>query len=213
MFHYRRYKAYTVSVTKCRGGFPVSRDPPGDLSEEGSMTGITLSDRETGKSVTISASTLEQLTGRRTSPAPERTCSPTRCNQSDRIPAGQLVAGLSSRTSPPVSPSAVSPDLITSDQYAEAYLHRLFSANGPVAELQDYFVRAGEKSRTPARAALESEEEAGPRGGEKRVAGGEGGGGAAAVEGGDSLKLSIVETQPLDSLDHEAQAVSSTTQL
>lgn len=123
------------------------------------------------------------------------------------------MAGLASRTSPPVSSSAVCPDLITSDQYAEAYLHRLFSANGPVAELQNYFIKAGDSSRTPPRTALGGEEEAGPRGGVKRVEGGEGGAAEGCESGGDSLKLSIVETQPLDSLVHGTQAVSSTTEL
>lgn len=123
------------------------------------------------------------------------------------------MAGLASRTSPPVSSSAVSPDLITSDQYAEAYLHRLFSANGPVAELQDYFIKAGEKSRTSGRTALGSEEQTALRGGEKRAEGGAGAGerGGAAAAGGDSLKLSIVETQPLDSLVHGGQAASGAT--
>lgn len=184
---YRRYKTSTVCVTKCRGGFPASRDPPGELPEDGSMTGITVTDRETGKSVTISSSALEELTGK-------------------------LVAGLASSTSPTVSSSAVHPDLITSDQYAEAYLHRLFSANGPVAELENYFIKAGDTNRNPPRSALGSREETSLRdgaergGGEKRVDGGGGGGGGEAAEGcqsgGDSLKLSIVETQPLDSLSH-----------
>lgn len=121
------------------------------------------------------------------------------------------MAGLASRTSPPVSSSAVCPDLITSDQYAEAYLHRLFSANGPVAELQNYFIKAGDNSRTPPRTALGSEEETGLRRGKKRMEGGGGGEAAARQSGGDSLKLSIVETQPLDSLHHGGQAASSAT--
>lgn len=101
-----------------------------------------------------------------------------------------------------MSSPAVHPDLITTDQYAAAYLHRLFSSDGPVAALESYFLKAGEDNRTPPRTGLRSGEEPGLRdaaegqGGERRV---DGGGGAAAEgceRGGDSLKLSIVETQP-----------------
>lgn len=131
------------------------------------------------------------------------------------------MAGLASSTSPTVSSSAVHPDLITSDQYAEAYLHRLFSAKGPVAELENYFIRAGDANRSPARSALARGEERSPRdgaeggGGGKRADGeGGGGGGGEAAQGcesaGDSLKLSIVETQPLDS--HGAPAASGAAQ-
>ncbi|XP_029377806.1 uncharacterized protein LOC115055883 [Echeneis naucrates] len=110
---YRRYKSKTVSAVKCRGGLLPSYASSGELSEEGSMTGLTLTDRETGKSVTIPLSTLETETGRRAS-GPDDTC-------------------LS---------SPINMDLITSDQYAQAYLEHLFSDKGPVAEMENYFNKA-----------------------------------------------------------------------
>lgn len=80
-----------------------------------------------------------------------------------------------------------------------------------MAELQNYFIKAGDNRRTPSGTALGSEEETAPRGGEKRVE--EGGAVQGCESGDDSLKLSIVETQPLDSLLHRAQAASSATEL
>lgn len=62
--HYRRYKSNTVCVGKCRGALLASCDPTGEVSEEGSMTGLTVTDRETGKSVTIPLSAMETQTGR-----------------------------------------------------------------------------------------------------------------------------------------------------
>ncbi|TNM99485.1 hypothetical protein fugu_012518 [Takifugu bimaculatus] len=64
---YRRVKSNTVCVVKCRGGLAASRDSTNEMQEEGSMTGLTVTDRETGKCVTISLSTLEFEIGRRVS--------------------------------------------------------------------------------------------------------------------------------------------------
>lgn len=50
---------------KCRSGFAASRDSYGEIPEDGAMTGLTVTDSETGKSVTLSLSTLETETGRR----------------------------------------------------------------------------------------------------------------------------------------------------
>lgn len=44
-------------------------------------------------------------------------------------------------------PSSINLDLITSDQYTQAYLDHLFSAKGPVAELENYFNKASERLR------------------------------------------------------------------
>lgn len=44
--------------------------------------------------------------------------------------------------------SSINLDLITSDQYAQAYLDYLFSENGPVAELQNYFTKASHFMRS-----------------------------------------------------------------
>lgn len=82
-----------------------------------------------------------------------------------------------------------------------------------MAELQKYFIKASDNSRNPnPRTAFGREEETGSRSGGKRVEGGGGAGAVAGYEsGGESLKLSIVETQPLDSLLHGTQAVPSAT--
>ncbi|XP_029927042.1 uncharacterized protein LOC115372990 isoform X2 [Myripristis murdjan] len=114
---YRQYKSHTVSVVKCRGDL---HGLPSELGEEGAMTGITVMDKETGKSVTIPLSALERETGRK-----------------------RRVSG-PDNTSAPVYSSA-SLDLITSDQYAQAYLDHLFSDKGPVADLENYFTKASDK--------------------------------------------------------------------
>ncbi|XP_034041181.1 uncharacterized protein LOC117523696 [Thalassophryne amazonica] len=104
---YRCYKSNTVRAVKRRGGLLASHVPSGDVGEDGAMTGVTVTDRETGKSVTIPLSDLETETGRRRN------------------------------TSTPVNL-----DLITSDQYAQAYLDQLFSKKGPVVELENDFIKA-----------------------------------------------------------------------
>lgn len=60
--HFRRYKSNTVCVVKRRGGPPASCDPSSDVPE-GSMTGLTVTDRETGKSMNIPLSAMEEETG------------------------------------------------------------------------------------------------------------------------------------------------------
>ncbi|XP_033469928.2 uncharacterized protein LOC117248779 isoform X1 [Epinephelus lanceolatus] len=120
---YRRYKSNTVCVVKCRGDLLASRDPSSEVPEDGSMTGLTVMDRETGKTVTIPLSAMKTDTERR-----------------------WRVSGANT-TSATVSPS-INLDLITSDQYVQAYLHHLFSDNGPVAELRNYFIKASDKLRT-----------------------------------------------------------------
>lgn len=59
----RRFKSNTVCVVKCRGGLLAKCDHAVEVPEEGSMTGLTVSDRETGKSVTIPKSTIKAETG------------------------------------------------------------------------------------------------------------------------------------------------------
>ncbi|CAG6016566.1 unnamed protein product [Menidia menidia] len=59
---YRRYKSNTISVGKCRGGLLAQCDLSNEVPEEGAMTGLTLTDRETGKSVTIPLSHMETAT-------------------------------------------------------------------------------------------------------------------------------------------------------
>ncbi|XP_061601012.1 uncharacterized protein LOC133463473 [Cololabis saira] len=114
---YRRYKSDTVCVVKCRGSILGNSDPS---SEEGTMTGLTVTDRDTGKSVTIPLSHMEAEIERR-----------RHVSGADNAPKA---------VSPPVSL-----DLITSDQYTQAYLGQLFSDKGPVAELENCFIEAGEK--------------------------------------------------------------------
>ncbi|XP_074503266.1 uncharacterized protein LOC141774472 [Sebastes fasciatus] len=118
---YRRYKSNTVCVVKCRGGLLALYDPSSEVPEDGSMTGLTVTDRETGKSVSIPLSAMTTETGRR-----------------------RRVSGPDSTS---VS-SSINLDLITSDQYAQAYLHHLFSDKGPVAELENYFIKASDNLRT-----------------------------------------------------------------
>ncbi|XP_059215493.1 uncharacterized protein LOC131993552 [Centropristis striata] len=120
---YRCYKSNTVCVLKCRGGLPAACDPSSEEPDEGSMTGLTVTDRETGKSVTVPLSAMKTETGRRRSNSgPD--------NTSETVT------------------SSISLDLITSDQYAQAYLHHLFSEKGPVAELENYFIKASDNLRT-----------------------------------------------------------------
>ncbi|XP_053291675.1 uncharacterized protein LOC128453059 [Pleuronectes platessa] len=204
---YRRYKSNTVCVVKCRGGLSASCDPSNEMPEEGSMTGLTVTDRETGRSVTLPLSTLETEAGRR------------------RRADGSSVT------------SSMNLDLITSDQYAQAYLERLFSDEGPVAELQSYFNRTSEHLLTSQPGSTDQ-----PGGGGHEEEGGDGRRPTEPAEGGhveqrvdrargdkqdeterrgrgrgeemkeldqrdESLQLSIRETQPEESL---YQGASST---
>ncbi|KAM7408385.1 hypothetical protein PAMA_002213 [Pampus argenteus] len=188
---YRRYKSNTVCVVKCRGGLLASCSPPTEGPEDGSMTGLTITDRETGKSVTIPLSSMEADTGRKRS-----------------------VSGLDI-TSAAVS-STINLDLITSDQYAQAYLDHLFSEKGPVAELENYFSRASDNLRTlrtgPGCTKKSNDGEHlkdqadginGEQGTERRKDEKQERGGEETEEWNqrdESLRLSIVETQAQESL-------------
>lgn len=109
-------------------------------------------------------------------------------------------------------------DLITSDQYAQAYLDYLFSVKGPVAELENYFIEASDKlrQRTPLGCKNEGGVEA-PRlemENDDRQGKGEIRGRQEEEEEceqrDESLKLSIVETQPQESLNHNLHGATST---
>ncbi|XP_022608695.1 uncharacterized protein LOC111227463 isoform X1 [Seriola dumerili] len=209
---YRRYKSNTVCVVKCRGGLPASCDPSDEVPEEGSMTGLTVTDRETGKSVKVPLSALETESGR-----------------------GKRVSGPDNTS---VS-SSINLDLITSDQYAQAYLEHLFSGKGPVAELENYFNKARDKLRT-LRTLPGCTNKTGVRDGteqsdgvhlkdpaegvnaERREDRGKGDKQDKMERRGrqeeteecnqrdESLKMSIVETQPEDSLNPSVSRASST---
>lgn len=209
---YRRYKSNTVCVVKCRGSLPASCDPSGEVPEEGSMTGLTVTDRETGKSVTIPLSAMEAETGRK------------RSVSGPDIPSAAVS-------------SSINLDLITSDQYAQSYLDHLFSEKGPVAEMKNYFTRASDNLRTfrtdpgctkttGVRNVIEQSDgvhlndQAEGINGEQTSERGKGENqkaerrGREETEGGDqrdeSLKLSIVETQPEESLNQSPHSATST---
>ncbi|KAJ0066949.1 hypothetical protein NL108_006194 [Boleophthalmus pectinirostris] len=117
---YRKYKASTVSVMKCRGSLSASCEEFSDVPEEGAMTGLTVTDRETGVSVTIPLCDLQTQTGRR------------------------LEAGMSDGA----SNTSINLDLISSDHYAQAYLHHFFSDKGPVSKVEIYFTKANDSLTT-----------------------------------------------------------------
>ncbi|XP_017283838.1 uncharacterized protein LOC108243109 [Kryptolebias marmoratus] len=179
---YRSYKSNTVCVVKCRGGLLPNFDPSRDVPEEGAVTGLTVTDREMGNSVNIPLSVMEAEIERRM----------------------QVSA-------PDATPESL--DLITSDQYAQAYLEQLFSSKGPVAQLENYFTKAGDRLEKP-KTHLKSKNMTGKR---KTTEQSEEGHlsdqgvtehqsvGTVERRGEEttqdaSLKLSIVETQPEDSL-------------
>lgn len=95
-------------------------------------------------------------------------------------------------------------DLITSDQYAQAYLDYFFSGKGPVTKLESYFIEASdrerkqrmEKRRDSSDETTKREEESPPEN----------------VEEGnrrdENLKLSIVESQPPECLDDSHQGAT-----
>uniref|UniRef100_A0A1A7WFM4 Uncharacterized protein n=2 Tax=Iconisemion striatum TaxID=60296 RepID=A0A1A7WFM4_9TELE len=109
---YRNYKSNTVSVVKCRGVLLANLDPSREVPEDGAMTGLTVMDKETGKSVSIPLSTMEADIRRR-------------WKDSDH--------------------DAPNLDLVTTDQYAQAYLDHLFSSKGPLAELENHFTQIDER--------------------------------------------------------------------
>ncbi|KAG7511678.1 hypothetical protein JOB18_007236 [Solea senegalensis] len=195
---YRRHKSNTVCVMKCRGGLPASCDP-GEVPEEGSVTGLTVTDSETGKSVTLPLNAVETETGRR-----------------------RRVSGPGNT----VMPSSINLDLITSDQYTQAYLDYLFSDRGPVAELESYFnktkdnlqtlTQPGCAEETGVREQRDGEQAQGIHAKEQREDGAKGdkqdgmeaSGGQEeteeSIQRDESLKLSITETKPEKSLHHGA---------
>ncbi|XP_041803954.1 uncharacterized protein LOC121614209 isoform X2 [Chelmon rostratus] len=209
---YRRYKSHTVCVVKCRGGLLASCDSSGEALEEGSMTGLNVTDRETGKSVTIPLSSMETETGRR-----------RRDSGSDNTSAA--------------ASSSINLDLITSDQYAQAYLDHLFSGKGPVAQLENYFINAGDNLRTLRTQpgcktkmgmsdGTEQSDGAHPEGRAEGINAAQGvevgkdekqGWGGRREEAeerrqreNESLKLSIAETQLDESLDHSLHSAAGT---
>lgn len=135
-------------------------------------------------------------------------------------------------TSPTVS-SSINLDLITSDQYAQSYLDHLFSDKGPVAELDNYFIKASDslrklktqpgcKDKTGLRNGIEQndgvhlKDRAEGLNGEQRVDRGECDEQGKTERRGrrderekceqrdESVKLSIVETHPDESSLHSA---------
>lgn len=60
---HRHFKSHTICVVKCRGNLLASFDPSTETPEEGSMTGLTVTDRELGKSVAIPLSTMVNKMG------------------------------------------------------------------------------------------------------------------------------------------------------
>lgn len=97
--------------------------------------------------------------------------------------------------------SSINLDLITSDQYSQAYLDYFFSDKGPITKLENYFMEANDRQRKPKMPlGCKIKREAGKQGyisdeentEEKRPSGN--------MERGnqkdENLKLSIVETQP-----------------
>lgn len=176
------------------------------------MTGLTVTDRETGKSVTIPLSAMEAETGRK------------RSVSGPDIPSAAVS-------------SSINLDLITSDQYAQSYLDHLFSEKGPVAEMKNYFTRASDNLRTfrtdpgctkttGVRNVIEQSDgvhlndQAEGINGEQTSERGKGENqkaerrGREETEGRDqrdeSLKLSIVETQPEESLNQSPHSATST---
>ncbi|XP_072293554.1 uncharacterized protein [Eucyclogobius newberryi] len=117
---YRKFKAGTVSAMKCRGSLSALGEESSDVLEEGAMTGLTVIDRETGVSVTVPLCELQTQTGRR------------------------LEAGMSDGA----SKVFINLDLISSDHYAQAYLHHFFSDQGPVAKMETYFTKASDNLST-----------------------------------------------------------------
>lgn len=135
--------------------------------------------------------------------------------------------------------SSINLDLITSDQYAQAYLGHLFSYKGPVAKLENHFTEAGDNLRT-LRPNLGCTNKTGVSKGielsdgvhrsdraegesvEQRVDKGKGDKQdkmerrrrqeetEECSHRDERMKLSIVETQPEESLDHSLPSASST---
>lgn len=125
-------------------------------------------------------------------------------------------------------------DLVTSDQYAQAYLDRFFSNKGPVAELQNYFIAFSDGLRKPGRenkmGVRQGSDRLGRVSPESRAEGGSGERGADVGKDGkpgetesggrreereegeqreENLKLSIVESQQDGRLHRNLHSTSS----
>lgn len=100
--------------------------------------------------------------------------------------------------------TSINLDLITSDQYAQAYLDYFFSDKGPITQLENYFVEANSRQRmqrtsfgcqiktgTEKQRCNSDEENREERKPSENMEEGN--------QRGENLKLSIVETQPHDS--------------
>ncbi|KAF6715956.1 hypothetical protein FQA47_015804 [Oryzias melastigma] len=122
---------------------------------------------------------------------------------------------LEAKTGPGQITPQVNLDLITSDQYAQAYLDRLFSDGGPVSELERFFVKACAKLQStelvgkqaegvPLKENAEGRREKQP----KRVTKVENSEESSQTD--TSLKLSIIETQPQQSLDQRPDESANT---
>lgn len=107
----RRYKEGTVRVVKCRGGLLGSHDPAEEQEGCGAMTGLTVTDAETGHSASVSMTDLHREIEK-------------------------------SRSASDPGDTSSYLDLIPSDRYARSYLDRLFSEQGPAAQLEKYFAMA-----------------------------------------------------------------------
>lgn len=123
-----------------------------------------------------------------------------------------------------MSSSSINLDLITADQYAQAYLDHLFSDSGPVAELENYFIKASDNLRT-LRTPLGCKNKTGVRNGIEQSDGAQRVGmgkddtqerrgrleqAEECEQRDESLKLSIVETQLDESLDQNLHGATST---
>ena len=146
-------------------------------------------------------------------------------NWTKLILTGKRLSGPDSSAAP--ESSFINLDLITSDQYAQAYLDHLFSDKGPVAKLENYFIMAGENLAT---LRTECKDKTEVRNGTEEIDGGlrvdtakddkhvkterrEGREEAEERERRDErLKLSIVETQPDESLDQNLNSAANTRQ-
>lgn len=114
-------------------------------------------------------------------------------------------------------------DLITSDQYAQVYLDHLFSDEGPVAELEKYFNKASDymktlvlvprsTNKTGMKNAIEQSDGVSLKGQAEGVSGETQQGEIEqsqekmmdCSQREESLKLSIVETQPEEKLNFDA---------
>lgn len=182
------------------------------------MTGLTVMDRETGKSVNIPLSVMEEEIGK-IYPSNRSNCSCVATFDSNKLHSTGRRMQDSELSDASSASSRVNLDLITSDQCAQVYLEQLFSSKGPMAELEEYFTKASErlekqrtcikiKNETGKGQKIEQSEEVHlsdqAEGTTEYLKKGKtemrGDGARNYSEEDASLKLSIVETQPEGSL-------------